>query len=511
MIKRKLLTASLLAAMVLSTVPVVNAGAAEKQPAYVMMNIPYSEFYAAENAGEVDTVSSATLTKTRSSLANGTYHVNSDGSDITGVTYPVKVSDLSVLKGLKQVTDSDSYSITVSLRGKETTTEYSGVNALFENDSHAYYVLSETPSYYKELTVNKDGSFSFSKAKGTTTNEKYSATLYSGSETKYGDYELDMPDDFSAETVYGAVVHTKEGAGYGMKAIENIWKNQKIAFSTGHTTESHGSPLQVYNGPEGQTVTGITFYTNKGIENVTLNESEYLAPVADFSAAAVDSQTIRVTGLPSDIKEAKASVSYTTGSGRDSVTTNVAENADVTDGQIKTGTALTEGTTYTVNISSKNYSASSASFTYSSSAAAETVSAKVGNATYIITSADNRTVKFAGTTSTKTSVTIPASVKINGTSYKVTEVGLSAFTGNGKIKSVTLGKNITRIGNRAFYGCKKLAKITVNSKLSYVPTDAFSGCKSLKQVVLKKSSKTNKALLKTAFSAAALKGIKYTA
>lgn len=78
---------------------------------YVLMNIPYDEFYKAElseNAPAVDAVSSATKNKTRNgSLAGGSYHVNPDGSDITGVTYPVRVKT-SDLSGFKQVTDSDS-------------------------------------------------------------------------------------------------------------------------------------------------------------------------------------------------------------------------------------------------------------------------------------------------------------------------------------------------------------------------------------------------------------------
>ena len=79
---------------------------------YVLMNIPYAEFYAAEKdangtAAKVDAVSSATLQKTRSKLAEGSYHVNADGSDISGVIYPVYVADLSALYGYNQVKDSD--------------------------------------------------------------------------------------------------------------------------------------------------------------------------------------------------------------------------------------------------------------------------------------------------------------------------------------------------------------------------------------------------------------------
>ena len=55
---------------------------------YVLMNIPYADFYKADGVTGADTVSSATKQKTRASLAAGSYHVNSDGSDITGVTFP---------------------------------------------------------------------------------------------------------------------------------------------------------------------------------------------------------------------------------------------------------------------------------------------------------------------------------------------------------------------------------------------------------------------------------------
>mgnify|MGYP006919075553 FL=1 len=47
------------------------------------------------------------------------------------------------LKNAKQVTDADSYDITVTLKGKESTTTYTGVDALFENESYAYYQLSK--------------------------------------------------------------------------------------------------------------------------------------------------------------------------------------------------------------------------------------------------------------------------------------------------------------------------------------------------------------------------------
>ena len=66
--------------------------------------------------------------------------MNSDGTDITGITYPVKVSDLSVLEGKSRITDESSVEITVTNRGKTSTTEYKGKDALFESGSYSYYL-----------------------------------------------------------------------------------------------------------------------------------------------------------------------------------------------------------------------------------------------------------------------------------------------------------------------------------------------------------------------------------
>ena len=172
-----------------TTEDVQDAFAAEAQQgeAYVLMNIPYDDFYKAElknNDVKVDAFTSATLNKSRTAgmmNGNSAYHVDPNGTDVTGVTFPVKVSDLSLLKDQKQVTDSDSVTITVTNRGQTSSNTYTGKDSLIENASYSYYILSETPSYYKELTVNADGSYSFSAMKGAQTkNVTIDATLKVG-------------------------------------------------------------------------------------------------------------------------------------------------------------------------------------------------------------------------------------------------------------------------------------------------------------------------------------------
>ena len=275
---------------------------------YVLMNIPYDKFYEAEgDKDDVDAVTSATLNKTRSSHAAGSYHVNSNGSDITGVTYPVKISDASVLENYKKITDDSKVDITTSIKGKTSTTTYTGKDALFESDSYSYYTLSETPSYYKEATVNADGSLSFGKAEGTEVKTLSNVTANFKSSSNYGDYQInlsELPSDI--KTVYGVVIGTKEGDNYGLRHVENIWKNTKLAWSTGFVTESHGSPLQYkdYVNMMGQTINKITYYTNVGIYEIPM---DVYVPVKfdctlNVENASADSGEAKVTleGLPAD-------------------------------------------------------------------------------------------------------------------------------------------------------------------------------------------------------------------
>ena len=274
---------------------------------YVLMNIPYSEFYAADQVAGADSVSSATKAKTRSTLAAGSYHVNSDGTDITGITYPVKISDASVLKNYTQITDDSKLSITVNMKGKETTTEYNGKDALFESASYSYYILSETPSYYKEATVNADGSLSFSEVKGATAQKLSDASIDFTTDTKYGDYELDVNGlPKTVNTVYGVVISTKEGDNYGLRHLENIWKKTKLAWSTGFVTTSHGNTLDSKNYEKmmGQTINKITYYTDNGIYEI--DADQYVPVKFNGNVAAenadVESGKVNVTveGLPGD-------------------------------------------------------------------------------------------------------------------------------------------------------------------------------------------------------------------
>ena len=267
---------------------------------YVLMNIPYADFYAAESKNEgTDIVTSATRQKTRSSLASGSYHVNSDGTDISGVTFAVKVGEGDIdWSKFKRVTDDSSVTITTSIKGKVSTTTYTGKDALFESANYSYYVLpaGEVPTNFKELTADSKGNLSFGAVEGKEATELEKVTADFKTSSKYGDYEIDFENlreqmvdaDGNQATVYGAVVNAADadGAieGYGMRAVENIWKGKEIAWSCGLVNESHGSPLssQYYKSMMGKTIKSVTFYTSTGTYTVAM---DYYVPVKDADAA----------------------------------------------------------------------------------------------------------------------------------------------------------------------------------------------------------------------------------
>lgn len=263
---------------------------------YVLMNIPYDQFYKADvnNDVKVDAFTSATKNKVRTgSLAGGSYHVDASGDEITGVTFPVKVPAGTDLSKYTQITDDSKVSITVTNRGQESTTDYTGKDALFESASYSYYALSEKPSYYKELTVNEDGTFSFGATQGTATTITEGVTAELMTESKYGDYQLDLDgltDTIPSGTaIYGVIVSTKEGSDYGMRHLENIWRVSELAWATGFTTAVHNCPTssEHYKAMMGQHIDKVTYYTANGIYEIPVGGEKGLYVPVKFDTSAV--------------------------------------------------------------------------------------------------------------------------------------------------------------------------------------------------------------------------------
>ena len=127
-----------------------------------------------------------------------------------------------------------------------------------------------------------------------------------------------------------------------------------------------------------------------------------------------------------------------------------------------------------------------------------TVSSKKLEVMVTSSSKKNPTVTVTKITDKKAKkLTIPATVKVKGVTYKVTAISDRAFKGNKKLTTVTIGSNVTKIGIGAFYGCKNLKKITVTAgKLTTINRSVFKGIKKNATITVKGTKKAKTALKK---------------
>lgn len=105
---------------------------------------------------------------------------------------------------------------------------------------------------------------------------------------------------------------------------------------------------------------------------------------------------------------------------------------------------------------------------------------KVGALQYKVTKSDAKkgTVAVVKALAKKAKVVIPATVKKDGYTFKVTAVNGKVFQKNKKLKTVIIGKNVKKIGAKAFFGCKKLKTVTFKSKKALkIGSKAFKGIK----------------------------------
>ncbi len=133
---------------------------------------------------------------------------------------------------------------------------------------------------------------------------------------------------------------------------------------------------------------------------------------------------------------------------------------------------------------------SKSDFSWSAKKGATVTDSNNSNGVYKVTNAKNKTVTYQGPKNKKaTTVTIPATIKVYGTTYKVTAIANKAFKNNKYVKTVKISKNIKTIGVSAFANCKKLQKVTIGKSVTTIKASAFSGCVKLKSISLPAKTK----------------------
>ena len=95
------------------------------------------------------------------------------------------------------------------------------------------------------------------------------------------------------------------------------------------------------------------------------------------------------------------------------------------------------------------------------------------------------------------SINIPATIKANGITYKVTTIAAKAIKQNKKLQSVTVGANVKSISNNAFFKCLSLKTVNLKTVLLTSKTaskKAFKGAN--KKLVIKVPKKVKKSYKK---------------
>ena len=110
---------------------------------------------------------------------------------------------------------------------------------------------------------------------------------------------------------------------------------------------------------------------------------------------------------------------------------------------------------------------------------------------YVISSQTKKEVTYIAPVNKKAkTITIPATIKVNGISCKVTKIADNAFKNNKNITKVTIGSNVKTIGKSTFYGCKKLKTVKIGKSVTTIGASAFQGCSALTSITLGSNVKT---------------------
>ncbi len=81
-------------------------------------------------------------------------------------------------------------------------------------------------------------------------------------------------------------------------------------------------------------------------------------------------------------------------------------------------------------------------------------------------------------------ITIPASVSIDGVTYKVTAISASACKNHKNLKTAVIGKNVLVVGKDAFYGCTRLKSISMGENIRTIGNRAFYKCTAINKIVI---------------------------
>lgn len=375
---------------------------------YVLMNIPFNQFFGAIGAesSDIDAVTSATNKVGNYSMNGGFFHSGvtagvdengnvtavggENGAKIEGVIWPVKAAGMGAIRNLGgvEITDASRVTVATAAHGSVSSTDLTGFACLTEAPVYSFYKLAAEPANYLELSGK---SFKVGAANAVAMDKLDVPVSYG---TNWGDVQLNLKAaaDAFGKLINGVVLTTDAGDQKALVPLAQMFTvKSEIAWRA-----------ETLSGLDGKKITNIRCYCTA--KDAAYENFIYDYPVdidvsavytGEVSAKFANANAIEVTGLPADARNVKAKVYHTTG-GRGAVITYLTPlavdpadddidpvNADVTDGKIaiapgsvtngkgetQTYGEPIDGTEYIVEQYSDNYIIHAARATYTAPAA----------------------------------------------------------------------------------------------------------------------------------------------
>lgn len=107
---------------------------------------------------------------------------------------------------------------------------------------------------------------------------------------------------------------------------------------------------------------------------------------------------------------------------------------------------------------------------------------KVNGSTYKLTQVGKTRTAALYKASKRVAVSIPSKVTYKGKSYTVTSIGAKAFYNNKTIVTAAVPSTVKTVGTQAFSGCTKLKKVTGFTNVVSIGKQAFFKCSALTQI-----------------------------
>ena len=140
-------------------------------------------------------------------------------------------------------------------------------------------------------------------------------------------------------TVSGVVVTFEDGSKIGLRHVVEIWRAIEL-----------GGDAAVFADKK---ITNVRYITQDNVIDFPMEIAVKKFNTAEVSGEFTDAKTIRVTGLPEEIENPKATVQTQVGRGQKA--TVVGQDVEVKDGVIALENDVDYGWTYAITISSDNY------------------------------------------------------------------------------------------------------------------------------------------------------------